>query len=282
MTYTPYEQPNSQFGDYKKINDHYETEISLVRMDCDYNLKKDMEGNLCFDRELVRWEGEDAITTSERIVTYSIDGKIIIEMPTLKKGYGRYGHKRELDTILSYLPNSVGMYETGGNEKKYLLFSPDCNVRSSGYSPLVVWDMTKSTNIKLSPDGSVSGAKRVDRGEKKFADNKPLEDQLEEKHYREMTKARLKSDLEIDYTQQFATFRGCNTDTNHYCLEMYRPSIYGASGPNSGLIRRLFVGRFMDNGNDAIECKKLAIEIIKNLPDSCLTDKFKRFRGEAS
>ena len=43
MTYTPYEQPNSQFGDYKKINDHYETEISLVRMDCDYNLKKDME-----------------------------------------------------------------------------------------------------------------------------------------------------------------------------------------------------------------------------------------------
>ena len=282
MTYAPCDQPASQFGEYKKINDHYETEISLVRMDCDYNLNKDDAGNLCFNREMTRWEGDESIVTSERVITYRTDGSIVIDMPALKKGYGRYGHRRDLDTILAYLPNSVGMYETSGNEKKYLLFSPDSDVRSGSYSPLTVWEMTKSTNIKLSPDGSVDGAKRVDRGDKKFADNKPLEDQLEEKHYREMTKARLKSDLEIDYTQQYATFRGCHTGTNHYCLEMYRPSIYGASGPNSGLIRRLFVGRFMDNGLDAIECRKLALKIIKNIPDSCLTDKFRGFRGEAS
>ena len=141
---------------------------------------------------------------------------------------------------------------------------------------MTVWDITKSKHLKLKPNGSVAGAKRVDRGEKKFADNKPLDKQLEVKHYREMTKARLKADLEIDYTQQYATFRGCSTHTNHYCLEMYRPSEHGHSGPNSGLIRRLFVGRFMDSKDDAVKCKKLAIEIIKDIPDSCLaTDKLK-------
>lgn len=278
MTFNTYEQPHSQFGEYNKINDYYKVEVGLVRMDNDYNLKKDDKGNLCFDKEMVRWEGDDSIVTSERVITYNIEGEIHIDLPELKKGYSRYGRNKNRDTLLSYLPNSVGMYETSGNEKKYLLYLPDRDVRSSSYSPLTVWDMTKSIHIKLSPDGSVGGAKRVDRGDKKFSDNKPLEDQLEEKHYREMTKARLKSDLEIDYTVQYATFRGCSTNTHHYCIEMYRPSTSKGAGPNSGLIRRLFVGRFMDDGKDSIECKKLALEIIKNIPDSCLTDKFKSFR----
>ena len=281
MTYHPYDQPGSTFGSYKKINDHYETEISLVRMDRDYNLKKDSGGDLCFDREMTRWEGDDSVVTSERVITYKESGEIYIDIPEGKKGY-RYGHNRDRDTVLGYLPDCVGMYETSSNEKRYLLYDPDCNVRSNSYSPQTVWDITKSKRIELSPNGSVKGAKRVDRGEKKFADNKPLDEQLEEKHYREMMKARMKSDLEIDYTNQYASFRGCSTGLFHYCLEMYRPSTYGHSGPNSGLIRRLFVGRFMDNKDDGIKCKELALSIIKDLPDSCLSGSLKGLRGEKS
>jgi len=281
MTYAPSDQPHSQFGDYKNINDHYETEISLVRMQHDYNLKKDVKGNLYFNKEMIRWEEDDSIVTQERVITYKKDGEINIDVPVMKKGYGKYGRHTDMNSLLSYLPNSVGMYETGGNEKKYLLFDPDCDVRNSSYSPQVVWDITKSAHVKLFPNGSVNGAKKITRGDKRFADNKILEEQLEEKHYREMTKARLKGDLEIDYASQCATFRGCSTGTHHYCLEMYKPSSYGESGPNSGLIRRLFVGRFVNDSGDVVKCTKLALEIVKNIPDSCLSDRFKRLRHDS-
>ena len=59
MTYHTYDQPHSQFGEYKKINDHYKKEISLVRMDNDYFLNKDEDGSLCFDKEMTRWEGDE-------------------------------------------------------------------------------------------------------------------------------------------------------------------------------------------------------------------------------
>ena len=40
----------------------------------------------------------------------------------LKSGYsGRYGHRRDMETLLGYLPQSIGMYETSGNDKKYLI-----------------------------------------------------------------------------------------------------------------------------------------------------------------
>ena len=65
-----------------------------------------------------------------------------------------------------------------------------------------------------------------------------------------MTKARLKSDLELDYVTQYATFRGQETGTKHYAIEMYKPSCYGRNGPNDGLIRRLYVGRFMEDNGD--------------------------------
>ena len=162
------------------------------------------------------------------------------------------------------------------------MYSPGDDVRRNVYSPKTVWDITKTHSIKLRADGRVEGGKKIDRGEKKFAENKPLQEQLEEKHYREMTKARLKSDLELDYVTQYAAFRGQNTNTKHYAIEMYKPSCFGQNGPNDGLIRRLFVGRFMEDKADEEKCKRLALDIAKDLPDSCLATRFTRMRDEAT
>jgi len=98
-----------------------------------------------------------------------------------------------------------------------------------------------------------------------------------------MTKARLNSDLEVDYTTLHATFRGQQTGTQHRAIEMYKPSVfksYERNGPNSGLIRRLFVGRFMENDSDFDKCREIALEIIKDIPDSCLSSTFERMRDE--
>ena len=61
---------------------------------------------------------------------------------------------------------------------------------------------------------------------------------------------------------------------------MYKPSCFGPNGPTDGLIRRLFVGRFMEDKEDAEKCKQLAVEIAKDLPDSCLGTHFTRMRDE--
>ena len=46
MAFNAYDQPHSEFGEYKKINDYYKVEVSLVRMDNDYYLKKDDKGEI--------------------------------------------------------------------------------------------------------------------------------------------------------------------------------------------------------------------------------------------
>ena len=276
-----YDMGYSEYGVYEKINDHYDTEISLVRMGNDFNLVKNNNGDLIFQMETQSWEGEEQITVAETVVTYKKNGDIYIDVPGHeRRGSHRYG--RTMERMLAYLPESVGIYETNANKKMYLMYSPGDDVRRHVYSPKTVWDITKTHTIKLRADGKVEGGKRVDRGEKKFAECKPLQEQLEAKHYREMTKARLKSDLELDYVTQYATFRGQNTNTKHYAIEMYKPSCYGNNGPNDGLIRRLFVGRFMEDKEDAEKCKQLAVEIAKDLPDSCLFTRFTRMRDEAT
>ena len=275
-----YEMCYSEYGAYEKINNHYNKEVSLVRMGNDFNLVKNNNGDLLFQMESQQWENEEHVTVADTVITYKKNGDIYIDVPSgERRGRNRYG--RTMERMLSYLPDCVGIYETNANNKTYLMYSPEDDVRRGHYSPKVVWDITKTHSIKLSPDGSVEGGKLVERGEKKFAENKPLQEQLEEKHYKEMTKARLKSDLELDYVMQYATFRGQNTGTNHYAIEMYKPSCYGHNGPNDGLIRRLFIGRFMEDHADAEKCKQLALDIAKDLPDSCLATQFTRMRNEA-
>ena len=281
MGYNSYDMTFSEYGNYDKVNDHYNIEISLVRMGNDFNLVKNNNGDLLFQMETQKWEDEENITIAETVLTYKKNGDIYIDVPGHeRRGVHRYG--RTMEKMLAYLPGSVGIYETNANKKTYLMYSPGDDVRRHTYSPKTVWDITKTHNIKLRADGKVEGGKRVDRGEKKFAENKPLQEQLEAKHYREMTKARLKSDLELDYVTQYATFRGQNTNTKHYAIEMYKPSCYGNNGPNDGLIRRLFVGRFMEDKADAEKCEQLAIAIAKDLPDSCLATRFTRMRDEAT
>tara|TARA_R110000824_G_scaffold278662_3_gene466940 strand:+ start:1655 stop:2524 length:870 start_codon:yes stop_codon:yes gene_type:complete len=285
MPHNSHDQSYSEYGNYEDINNHYNTEVSLVRMGNDFKLVKNSNGDLLFQMESQKWDdsraGKEAenITVSDTVITYKKNGDMYIDMPSeARRGRTRYG--RATERMLSYLPESVGIYETNSNNKMYLMYSPGDDVRRYVYSPKTVWDITKTNYIKLRVDGKVEGGKRIDRGEKKFAENKPLKDQLEEKHYREMTKARLKSDLELDYVTQYATFRGQETGTKHYAIEMYRPSCYGQNGPNDGLIRRLFVGRFMEDDADAERCKQLAVEIAKDLPDSCLATQFTRMRDE--
>ena len=276
-----YDMGYSEYGVYEKIDDHYNKEISLVRMGNDFNLVKNNHGDLLFQMESQQWENEEQVTIADTVITYKKNGDIYIDVPAgERRGRHRYG--RTMERMLSYLPEWVGIYETNANNKMYLMYSPGDDVRRGSYSPKSVWDITKTASIKLRANGNVEGGKKIDRGEKKFAENKPLQEQLEEKHYREMTKARLKSDLELDYVTQYATFRGQNTGTKHYAIEMYKPSCFGQNGPNDGLIRRLFVGRFMEDGADADRCKELAISIAKDLPDSCLATRFTRMRDEAT
>ena len=273
----------SSFGDYKGLKDHYDREVSLVRMGNDYNLVKDEQENLCIEVELTRWKGEDAVNSCEKVITYSKNGDIIIDIPTKKSGYyGRHSH-RMMENLLQFLPDSVAIYETQSNDKQYLMYEPDSNVRQYNYSPKIVYEISKSKSIHLKADGTVRGAKKVTRGEKKFAEKKSLQDHMEPKHFKEMTKARLNSDLEVDYTTLHATFRGQQTGTQHRAIEMYKPSVfksYERNGPNSGLIRRLFVGRFMENDSDFDKCREIALEIIKDIPDSCLSSTFERMRDE--
>ena len=279
----------SEYGDYQKINDHYNTEISLVRMGHDFNLVKNNNGDLIFQMESQQWddtrEGQEArsITVADTVVTYRTNGDIYLDVPAKeRRSMYRHQQSRSMERMLAYLPESVGIYETNSNNKMYLMYDPGKNVRGNNYNPTTVWDITKSPSIRLRKSGKVEGGRKIERGVKKFAENKPLQEQLQEKHYREMTKARLKSDLELDYVTQYATFRGKSTSTKHYAIEMYKPSCYGHNGPNDGLIRRLYVGRFMEDHTDAEACKKLALGIAKDLPDSCLSTQFARMRDEAT
>ena len=281
MGYNSYDMTFSEYGEYKKIEDHYNTEISLVRMGHDFNLVKNKSGDLLFQMESQHWENEEHVTVAETVVTYKKNGDIYVDVPAQDRR-ARHRHSRAMERMLAYLPESVGIYETNANNKMYLMYSPGDDVRIHVYSPKTVWDITKTHSIKLRADGSVDLGNKIKINKKKFAENKPLQEQLEEKHYREMTKARLKSDLELDYVTQYATFRGQSTNTKHYAIEMYRPSCFGQIGPNDGLIRRLFVGRFMEDNEDAEKCKKLALDIAKDLPDSCLATRFTRMRDEAT
>ena len=84
----------------------------------------------------------------------------------------------------------------------------------------------------------------------------------------------------IEYNQLYATFRGIRTGLYHMALEMYRPSqleAYGAA-PNSGMIRRIHVSRFIKSPEDQVKSEKLALSIIEDIPDSCFGHNLKRLK----
>jgi hypothetical protein len=84
----------------------------------------------------------------------------------------------------------------------------------------------------------------------------------------------------IEYNQLYATFRGIKTGLYHMALEMFRPSelqAYGAA-PNSGMIRRLHVARFIRSPEDLVKAEKLALSIIGDIPESCFGSNLARMK----
>ena len=97
-----------------------------------------------------------------------------------------------------------------------------------------------------------------------------------------MTKARLDGDFKVEWGQLNATFRGVDTRKFHFVVELFRPKVAGTygTGPNSGVIRKLSVARFINDPQDVREAERLALSIIKDLPDSCLGYHMSKLRGK--
>ena len=63
-------------------------------------------------------------------------------------------------------------------------------------------------------------------------------------------------------------------------LEMFRPSKmqeYGAA-PNSGMIRRLHVARFIRSSEELVKAEKLALSIVGDIPASCFGPNLMRMK----
>ena len=63
-------------------------------------------------------------------------------------------------------------------------------------------------------------------------------------------------------------------------LEMFKPSelnAYGAA-PNSGMIRRLHVARFIRSPEELVKAEKLALSIVGDIPTSCFGPNLTRMK----
>lgn len=200
-----------------------------------------------------------------------------------------YLSDRIISLISEHLPEWIYFWsKSGGHDgtKIFTSFNPDMSdarehaespYHNSDKSPTTIYEIPKEGTVKYSPasdkfpNGNITNAKRVNRGKTIWAEDKPLSQHLEPKHYKEMAKARLNSDLAICCADQNATFRGVPTGLMHVVLEMYRPSTYGNNGPNEGLIRRLSVARFIDSSNETMDkAYQLAASIASELPASLM------------
>ena len=256
----------SEYGDYSKIKEFYLGEVNVARCTHGVSLIMKDDGAMEFYSE----EGSYKNEYTQSII-YHEDGRISVDCSGLINP--RHHKLRDAGKLERFLPDSVHFYRTTGNNKWMLSYKPGEDARSVGFRsrfhPTEVYEVQDKT-LTLYPDGSVSGAKKIKRGEAKIAEDKPLKDHLEPKHYREMAKARLSNDLRIEFEKKYATFRGTPTGLLHYCIELWNVKDYrNGAGPNSGLIRRLYVGRFQDRTE---ECKMLAlaVSIVKDLPLSAL------------
>jgi hypothetical protein len=260
----------SEFKDLSKVKEFHDYEVKICRLDNGMHLVKEEDGYaLMADTKEHGADSYDKEGCAQQTrIKYYNNGNIMIDFS--EGHHHRYYHARQIQGLLSYLPENVHFYET--RDKTFLIYDKDeVDVRRRNYNVMKVYEFKKS-KVVLKADGSVKGAKEIKRGPKKFAEDKPMKEQLEAKHFREMTKARLDSDFIIDLNKLYATFRGIHTGTFHMALEMHRPSKlseYGG-GPNSGLIRKLHVARFINDPVDIVRANKLALSICSDIPDSCV------------
>jgi len=264
------------------VKKHYDYEIQIARLehqnffivreDDGYAFKTDMQSRNYHDDA----PEEDDPRSAQTQIKYYDDGDIEVDFSVSKGGRGWvYNLDKQ---ILSVLPPNIHYYDC--RDKRYFIYDKDeSDVRRTNYEVSKVFEK-KDNIIRFCKNGDVKGAKKIKRGEKKFAEDKPIKDQLESKHVKEMTKARLDSDFLIEYNQLYATFRGIKTGLYHMALEMFRPSVlnsYGAA-PNSGLIRRLHVSRFIRSPEELVKSEKLALSIVGDIPASCFGPNLARMK----
>jgi hypothetical protein len=233
--------------------------------------------------------------SNNKMITYHKTNEVTIDFDTVfdhgnTRGarHRSYLSDRMVNMVSEYLPEWIYLWSKsdGGRFKMFTSFNPDLtDARSHAGSPyytgslcpLVIYEIPHEGTVKYSPasdkfpNGNITNAKKINRGKTIWAEDKPLSQHLEPKHYKEMAKARLNSDLAISVESHYATFRGIPTGLRHVVLEMYKPSSYGNNGPNEGLIRRLSVARFIDSSNETMDkAYQLAASIAAELPASLM------------
>jgi len=272
----------SEYGDYSKIKKFYEGEVNVARCSHGVSLIMKDNGSMAFFREIDRFSNEAVRNKGvfQEDITYHPDGRIELDCSSIINLQG--GMSYAINMLERFLPDSVHIYLA--NKKWMLTYKPGTNTRavnySSSYNPTEVYEIQDEI-LMLFPDGSVTGAKKIKRGEPKIAEDKPLKYHLEPKHYKEMAKSRLANDLTIHFDKKYATFRGTPTGLFHYCIELWNKSTqYNGAGPNTGLIRRLYVGRFQPRSEEG-SMLDLAVSIVKDIPLSALDSDLKEAAEEA-
>jgi|TARA_R110000765_G_scaffold196612_1_gene302328 hypothetical protein len=259
-----YDYYATEIGDFKEAKKVFERERDVARMGSRLDLRENKEdGSLYLSKHDISGELNHA-----PVLVYYKDGTIKID-----SSIGLRGYETWIDTINRYLPESTLFYNTSG--KLFLCYEPGTKVRHNSnrqHNKHIKKVMEiKETTVKMYPDGKVDGVKIVKRGPSTIADPLPLKEHLEKKHFVRMAKARLDNDLEIEYVNRWATFRGIQTGLDHFCIELWsKKESRNGSGPNSGLIRRLHIGRFIDYQDKHMEMNDLAVKIVKDLPISSL------------
>jgi|TARA_R110000765_G_scaffold418146_1_gene521378 hypothetical protein len=251
-------------GNFDEAGKVFERERNVARMGSRLDLRENKEDGSFY---LSKFDQSGELN-HDPIVAFHKDGDI-----TVNTSHSVAGHENWLDTVNRYLPESSIFYNT--SNKLMLCYEPGTKVRNNNdrsYNKNIKKVMeVQDTIVKMHPDGKVDGIKIIKRGPSTVADPKPLKEHLEKKHFLRMAKARLDNDLEIEYVNRWATFRGIQTGLDHFCIELWskKESRHG-NGPNSGLIRRLHIGRFIDRLDRHMEMNELAVKIVKDLPLSSL------------
>ena len=264
------------------VKKHYDYEIQIARLEHQsfyivrepdgFAFKADMKSRNYNDQE----PEDDDPMSAETKIKYFDNGDVEVDFSKSKRNrYWVYNQDQQMQNIL---PPNIHYYDC--RDKRYFVYDVnESDVRRMHYDVKRVFEK-KDDLIRFCKNGEVKGAKVINRGATKFAENKRLAEHLDAKHLKELTKARLDSDFMIEYNQLYATFRGIKTGLFHMALEMYRPSKmeeYGAA-PNSGMIRRIHVARFVKSAEELAKSEKWALSIIEDIPDSCFGTNLRRLK----
>ena len=266
-----YESYGETIGSIAVAKEVFERERNVARLPREVDLREGEDGSYVISKRKSRYHKDDSDTT---LIVYTNDNCVHMNLRRVTLlGYGM------MELYNQYIPDSSLIYEN--NQDLFLVYEPGKAIRTSHDNKHIdkVFKVDAGVtsnalvNVSLLPDGKVLGAKKIKRGPSTEADPKPLKEHLEKKHYTKMAKARLDNDLRVEYSRKWATFRGISLGLYHYCIELWSQKEYmHGRGPNSGLIRRLYVGRFLDSCHET-RMNDLAVKILKDIPLSSLNGK---------